>query len=110
MQPKAPWFRAKKAAPAKIPKRINPMSARQRERRTVYMKVRKSFLKEHPICQARFVDCTGKSTQIHHMYGRHGSNYTDPKTFIAVCMKCHEFIHRNPERAFKAGVMGSFLK
>lgn len=36
---------------------------------------------------------------LHHRAGRAGENYTDPKTFAAVCRPCHDWIHSHPREA-----------
>jgi hypothetical protein len=58
-----------------------------------YNEKRKKFLKENKFCQAKLHGCLGKATDCHHRAGRLGSNYTNEKTFLAVCRNCHGKIH-----------------
>jgi 5-methylcytosine-specific restriction endonuclease McrA len=58
-----------------------------------YNEKRKKFLKENPRCQAKLEGCTGKTNDLHHRAGREGSNYTNEKTFMAVCRNCHDKVH-----------------
>jgi hypothetical protein len=61
--------------------------------------VRKDYLDEHPVCEA----CLQKpAEEIHHKEGR-GSKTADPTTFMAVCRRCHNWIHAHPSRARDEG-------
>lgn len=111
MQPKAPWYVAKhgSAPKPKLRKRINPASARARERHAQYSTARRKFLKDHPVCQVKFDGCSKVATEVHHKNGRRGKRLTDESGFVASCRACHAHIHNHPDQARKRGVLGSFL-
>jgi hypothetical protein len=86
-------------------------SKSSRERRTSYAKAKKEYMhgregkKNHcERCEGLIgIDCL----DLHHKAGRSGSsenengemerNLTNKKNFMAVCRKCHDWIHRNPK-------------
>jgi hypothetical protein len=73
-----------------------------------YGKKRKAYLALFSTCQANLVDCTGKSTDVHHMAGR-GSNHNKMDTWLAVCRNCHRWIEENPDDAKHLGLSKSRL-
>lgn len=89
--------------------RIKPVSAKLKKMKTVYGHIRKDFLDEHEICQAKIPGCSGLSTEIHHRAGREGDRLNDVKLFLAVCRSCHDFIERNPAWAKSQGLSVSRL-
>lgn len=74
-----------------------------------YNKLRKEFLNEHPLCQAKMRGCTHQATDVHHKRGR-GKYYLDTSSWLAVCRSCHEWIHRNTADAIELGFVESRLK
>lgn len=75
---------------------LKRVSDKRRRENRVYLKLRKVFLEENPICQMR-VKCDGApSTQVHHTRGR-GIWYLIVKYWKASCLDCHDWenTHRN---------------
>jgi hypothetical protein len=68
-----------------------------------YNPIARQFIKSHPKCQAKLMNCEGVSSCIHHKAGRIGELLIDTKLFLAVCFSCHRFIEDNPEEAKKKG-------
>lgn len=67
-----------------------------------YNQLRKTFLDEHPLCQANIPGkCTHKATDVHHLYSGADRtiHYLDVHTWQSVCRACHDWIHTNPEAA-----------
>ena len=107
-------------------KRKTPMkrvSKRRQAESKEYMRLREAFLKEHDICQLWMAEnniregdwgdrvkafCMGapRSTEIHHVNGRNGSNYLDTSTWMAVCRESHERIENNKSWARDNGYLG----
>lgn len=77
----------------------NASSKRQREYKE-YGKAKKAYLALHPQCER----CKNKkSDDIHHKAGRVGQWLCRYEYFAALCRECHDFCHRNPKEARKAG-------
>jgi 5-methylcytosine-specific restriction endonuclease McrA len=49
--------------------------------------------------------CGKKAGQIHHKKGRFGDRLNEKEHFMAVCMACHDWIHKNPMEAYAKGYM-----
>lgn len=47
-----------------------------------------------------------RSTEVHHVNGRNGSNYLDTGTWMAVCRESHERIEQNKSWARANGYLG----
>ena len=86
-------------------KAINTMSPRRKRESRVYLKLRKAFLAEHPICQMRVQCQGGRSSEVHHSRGRLGPNYLDVTGFIAACFYCHAWVHAHGRQAREAGLL-----
>lgn len=86
-----------KAYPPKKPKRIAPMSKAMQSRLHIYRIRRDEYMKQNMICEVK--GCATPSHDLHHKSGRIGSNLTDQATFMAVCRKCHNWIHEHPAQA-----------
>jgi hypothetical protein len=89
----------------------------------IYSAKRKAFLESHPICQVWLAEHAAqvfrelimdgeamiytkyRSTDIHHMAKRTGSNYLDESTWLAVCRENHDRIHNNPAWARANGFL-----
>lgn len=76
---------------------IAPVSKKLASRLQVYRIRRDAFMKQNTICQC--TGCATPSQDLHHMSGRLGNNLIDESTFMAVCRKCHIWIHENPKQA-----------
>jgi len=53
------------------------------------------FLNLNQHCQAKLLNCTLISTDVHHLYSGKDRNkyYLDETTWKAVCRNCHNYIH-----------------
>ena len=67
-----------------------------------YSKLRKEYLLEHSMCQAKIHNCTLRATEVHHKKGR-DQYYLDIDTWLAVCRNCHNWIEHNPGDAIELG-------
>ena len=57
-----------------------------------------------PVCER----CEEKAaTQIHHRRGRVGPDLLNYREFAALCSECHEWVHANPDKAFREGWLRS---
>jgi hypothetical protein len=68
-----------------------------------YNPIARQFIKSHPKCQAKLMNCEGVSSCIHHKAGRIGELLIDTKLFLAVCFSCHRAIEDDPAMAKKKG-------
>ena len=75
----------------------------QKRRRPVwreYARAAAAFLSANPVCEA----CERRaSAHVHHKRGRAGALRTDERFWIAVCFRCHRWIHDNPKHAMAHG-------
>ena len=110
MMPLKDWLKRGEKRP-KQKKRIRPMSKKREREQAIYLKKRKAFLAEHPICQADA--CINgnwnlffrpEATEIHHRMGR-GKYLLDESTWVAVCRKNHNWIHSHPKEARQLGLL-----
>lgn len=67
-----------------------------------YSKLRKEWLADRPMCQAKIHRCSLKSTDVHHKKGR-GVYLLDTNTWLSVCRSCHNWIETHPEDAKELG-------
>jgi hypothetical protein len=80
-------------------KKIKPISDKRSAQNKEYIKLRKEFLKNNPICAV-----TGKqATEIHHMKGRIGKLLTDVNYFLPVSREAHIKIELFPNWAKEKG-------
>lgn len=79
-----------------------PLKRRSKKRSAeerLYSKLAQEYLEKHPVFAV-----TGRpATQIHHKAGRHGRWLNDTQYWLAVSMKGHDIIHRNPAYAMEQG-------
>ena len=68
-----------------------------------YSSIRKHFLAQKPMCQAKLENCTLRSTDVHHMKGRGMESYLNTDTWLSVCRSCHNWIENNPEESYELG-------
>lgn len=94
-KPRTPLKRSKK--------RINPTSAKQHKRISVYRTLRKQFLSAHPNCRAQLAGCSLIATDVHHMAGRIGNELFNIGTFLPVCRSCHSWIESHPIESKEKG-------
>lgn len=89
-------------------KRAMPrVSSRRKAEMVVYGRDRRFFLILHPLCEAcpRTGNLMHLSCDIHHTCGRTGKNYLDQSTWLAVCRRCHSWIHENKSKARALGLL-----
>jgi hypothetical protein len=88
---KSCWYNIEK------PKSISPVSAKRRVEMDEYGKKREIFLIAKPNCEAKLLGCTGKSSDVHHLYSGKDREkyYLQVGTWKAVCRNCHNYIHDN---------------
>lgn len=75
-------------------KRINPISNNLKEQLKIYRIVRDKYMAENENCEI----CFAPANDLHHKKGR-GKNLSEVKYFMAVCRKCHNYIHDNPKKS-----------
>lgn len=85
----------------KKPKPIAKRSKKRAKEETEYSKVRRVYLEHFPVCEVW--NCGEKSTEIHHLQGKVGSLLIDVNNFLAVCRKCHDYIHDNHAWSIEQG-------
>lgn len=85
---------------------IPPVSSKMRTQKFIYKRLRKVFMKEHPICE---VCKRNKSEEVHHKRGR-GIWYLVVSTWLAVCHLCHVRITRDSKWAIENGYSDSRTK
>lgn len=82
--------------------RLNPVSKKRKNQNAEYIRVRKTYLLLHPLCEL----CSKSiATDIHHKAGRWKERLTDAENFMALCRDCHEHIHKNPAWAYGNGYL-----
>lgn len=81
-----------------IRKKSSKMSALD----TVYTALRRQYLEQYPLCNARLPGCSLSSADIHHKKGR-GKYHNDPTTWLSVCRTCHTWIEEHPKEAIELG-------
>ena len=77
---------------------LRRVSVKQSARLRVYYKLRRDYLEEHPICEAKTHVCTGEACDVHHVFGR-GKYLNAVSTYLAVCRSCHTWLHAHPSLA-----------
>ena len=67
---------------------------------------RHRYLLGHPHCEVRHpVTCSGAASHVHHRLRRSQGGKDVPENFVAVCVRCHDLIHREPKWAYANGWM-----
>lgn len=92
-------------------RRIPKQSEEGKERMAVYKGIMEMFKVTHPHCAVhpvRYPELIGRGVRIgtedvHHKRGKEGDLLYDVRYFLAVCRKCHTWIHDNPELAYEQG-------
>jgi 5-methylcytosine-specific restriction endonuclease McrA len=91
----------KRKTPLKRGGRLRPVSKKRAKQNREYSKCRQEYFNTHPRCEI----CGYKATQIHHKRGRFQERLTDMENFMALCMSCHDWIHKNPAIAYEKGYL-----
>jgi hypothetical protein len=82
--------------------KIKKQSVKMTKLNSEYSKLRKLFLSDKPMCEARIFNCTLQSTEVHHKKGRL-KYHLDTNTWLSVCRNCHNWIENSPEEAKELG-------
>lgn len=94
--------------PAKPFRVIKKVSDKQAKLNAAYNAMATVYKKEHPMCKAQIIVCTGYTTDVHHKKGR-GEYLMDATTWLPVCRACHDWIGTHHERAMELGLVESRL-
>lgn len=92
----------KKVADKAKVKPIKKVSAKRAAQEREYKKLRKEYLKVHPICEAALPQCSKVATDIHHKAGR-GKHLLNTDTWMASCRNCHTYIETHPAESKERG-------
>lgn len=84
----------KTVKPKKKQKSFRVISESLEAKLKVYRPLRDKYMREHPECEI----CNNPSQDLHHKAGR-GKFLSDVTTFMAVCRRCHNYIHENPKKS-----------
>jgi hypothetical protein len=92
---------------------IKPKSDKKDILDVLYSKMRKEFLEEpqNSTCRAKLPGCMGNFKQnltVHHTKGR-GLYYLDKRTWIPLCLSCHEWVETHPKEAREMNLSQSKL-
>lgn len=83
------------------PQKIKPRSDKRAKLENVYQKLRIAFLEENPYCKR----CGKKSEDLHHAGKRSGRMLIATAYFMALCRKCHTWVHENSKEAKEQGYL-----
>jgi len=101
---KSCWYKAKEPSSKPLAKKpINPKSEKMKVLDAAYSKLRRKFMEEKPMCEAKLHCCTGSSTDVHHKKGR-GQYHLVVSTWLSVCRSCHSYIEEHPADAIELGL------
>lgn len=105
---RSPLKRKKPLARSRKPMKrvkLKTMSSKRRTELQIYMDRRADFLTARPRCEGTRRRCPNAATQVHHKAGRTGGNYLRVATWMAICDKCHRWIHAHPNKARELGLL-----
>jgi hypothetical protein len=94
--------------PFKRRKGLSRVSRTRRLQHEIYVKKRNDFLFRNPICE--FDGCFARATDLHHVRGRAGKNYLDERTWKALCVEHHKWVHAHPREARAKGLLASAVE
>lgn len=57
-------------------------------------------------CEGRLPCCTGTAEHVHHVVRRSQGGSNEVGNLLALCFRCHEWVHANPVAAVKKGLLG----
>lgn len=93
----------------KVRKPVRKVSKKRVKENKKYSTLRKQFLEDHPVCEARLEGCTGVADQVHHKAGRVVDKFLDVSTWLPVCANCHHWIELHPEESKELNLSKSRL-
>jgi len=88
---------ARKAAKVKV-KVVAPVkkvTQKRADELSKYPGLKRQYIAIHPICEVRLVDCTERSTEIHHC-SLSAKNFLNTDTWLSVCANCHKLVEDMP--------------
>lgn len=88
---------ARKSAKIKI-KVVTPVkkvTQKRADELSKYPGLKKQYMSVYPNCELKFLECTGRSTEIHHC-SLSAKNFLNIDTWVAVCSNCHRFLESMP--------------
>jgi hypothetical protein len=85
-------------------KPLAPRSSKKEKLDALYTIIRKQWMKDHPMCQAKLPGCSLEAHDIHHKEGKVGELYLDTTNFVSICRNCHTWVHSNPKQAKELGL------
>lgn len=68
-----------------------------------YTALSKQFRSDHPLCEIRSPECTGKTQGVHHTKGRGKDHLLDINTWMAACNRCNTWIEVHDKEARDKG-------
>lgn len=81
---------------------------KRKEQLRLYSRKRRFFLNQKRYCEAK-VACNPHfpdvANQIHHLRGRDGKRLLAEDEWLAICPKCHDWIHAHPAEARAKGLL-----
>jgi len=103
-------FWKKKEPTKELKSKIRPKSKKQDARDKKYLKIRATWIIDHPICEIQIVpECSYHACDVHHTKGKLGDLYFDTKYFKAACRFCHEYVELHPKEAKELGFSSNRL-
>ncbi len=91
--------------PTVVRKKIAARSSKKIKQDALYSLLRRKFLEENPMCQARVLGkCTRIASQVHHKKGRIGKLYLDTSKWLAICHECHTWATEFSKEAIEMGI------
>lgn len=86
---------------------INKVSARRKQENALYSKLRKEYLRQHPLCEACLALGLPQqpATEIHHKAKRYGKLLNKVELWLPTCRSCHIFIEANLREAESLGLI-----
>jgi len=94
----------KEYKPTKSVKPIPSRSPKRQKQETQYNREAKQFKEDNPHCKAGIPgQCTGRTTEVHHIAGRIGLMLLYQPYWLATCHECHVWIEAHPIEAKELG-------
>lgn len=101
------YCRIHRSDTVKPPVKIAVMGDGRKELEKEYRKVRKEFLRLHPICKEE--GCKQPAVDIHHSAGKVGEKLIEAEHFVQLCRKHHQYYEVRPVEAKEKGISKSRL-
>ena len=88
---------------------VKARSGSETQRMDIYRAIKDLYIRQKPWCEACQVLCTilQPADEIHHKHGRSGLLLLDVRHWMAVCSRCHVYIHEHPNAARSAGLLAA---